>query len=70
MNADDRYIATLLGIPIIGLLYCCMVIGAMLTFPVLRAHAPWVGGIVVFIPLAIGVAIWISPSSKSKDPTP
>ncbi|NET10552.1 MAG: hypothetical protein F6K09_05705 [Merismopedia sp. SIO2A8] len=67
MASSDRTTTIILAIPIIGLVYCGLVFGALLAFPILRDHAPLVAAIAVLLPLIIGVSIWIKPSVKRKD---
>ena len=61
MTPDEKQTFIILAIPIVGLVYCAIVIGSMLAFPTLRNHAPWVGGIAVVLPLIVGVSLWIRP---------
>ena len=61
MTPDEKQTLIILAIPIVGLVYCGIVIGSMLTFPTLRDHAPLAGGIAVMIPLTVGVSLWIRP---------
>ena len=63
MNADEKQTFIILSIPIVGLVYCGIVIGSMLAFPTMRNHAPLAAGIAVMLPLIIGAALWIRPKA-------
>ena len=66
MDTSDRTILiALLVIPFAGLLYCGLVIGSMLAFPILRAHPLLSGGISALIPLTVGAIIWIGASARA-----
>ncbi|MEM8807193.1 MAG: hypothetical protein AAGF01_14315 [Cyanobacteria bacterium P01_G01_bin.38] len=66
MDSSDRsIIITLLVIPFAGLLYCGLVIGSMLSFPVLREHPLLSGGVAALIPLTTGALIWLSASARA-----
>ena len=61
MTPDEKQTFIMLAIPIIGLVYCGIIIGSMLAFPTLRNHAPVVGGLAVILPLIVGASLWIQP---------
>lgn len=61
MNANDKETLIILAIPIVGLVYCGIVIGSMIASPTLRNHAPLAAGIAVMLPLIVGVSLWIRP---------
>ena len=63
MTPDEKQTAIILAVPIIGLVYCGIVFGAMLGFPGLQDHAVLVGGSAVLLPLILGVSLWIRPKA-------
>ena len=65
MNSDDKFALLVIGIPLIGLLYCGLGIMAMVSSPVVRDHALIAGGIFVLIPFSLAASIWIRASSKA-----
>lgn len=58
---ETLMILLICGVPFAALLYCAVVIGTMITFPFVKAHALAFGGVAALIPLVTGAAIWIGP---------
>ncbi|MGF1588159.1 MAG: hypothetical protein ACFCU7_02765 [Pleurocapsa sp.] len=66
MNLDDRQFALLvLGIPLIGLLYCGLGITAMSSIPAVRQHPIACGAIFILLPFCVAAYTWISASAKA-----
>ena len=66
MNPDDRKFALLvLGIPLMGLLYCGLGISAMTSFAIVRENPLVSGAIFILLPFCIVAYIWISVSAKA-----
>ncbi|HEY9769120.1 MAG TPA: hypothetical protein V6C71_11600 [Coleofasciculaceae cyanobacterium] len=66
MNPDDRKFALLvLGIPLIGLLYCGLGITAMTSFAIVRENPLVSGAIFILLPFCIAAYTWISASAKA-----
>ena len=66
MNPDDKKFAFLvLGIPLIGLLYCGLGITAMASLPTVRQHPIISGAIFILLPFGIAAYTWISASAKA-----
>ena len=66
MNPDDKKFAFLvLGIPLVGLVYCGLGIAAMSSIAVVREYPIVSGGIFILLPFCIAVYTWISASAKA-----
>ena len=51
-------------VPFAALIYCGIVIGALLAIPFVKEHSFIFGGIFALIPLVTGATIWIGPFRK------
>lgn len=66
MNPDNKKFALLvLGIPLVGLVYCGIGIFAMSSFPTVRQHPIVSGAIFILLPLSIAAYTWTSASAKA-----
>ncbi|MEM9156661.1 MAG: hypothetical protein AAGB13_16790 [Cyanobacteria bacterium P01_F01_bin.33] len=66
MRLSERStVIALLALPFVGLLYCGLVVAAMLSFPILRAHPLLSGSATAMIPLTIAASIWLIASAKA-----
>lgn len=66
MNPDDKKFAFLvLGIPLVGLVYCGLGITAMSSISVVREYPIVSGGIFILLPFGIAAYTWISASAKA-----
>ena len=66
MNPEDKKFAFLvLGIPLVGLVYCGLGIAAMLSVPTVRNHPITCGAIFILLPFSIAAYIWTSASAKA-----
>lgn len=66
MNSDNKKFAFLvLGIPLIGLVYCGLGIGVMASSVTVREHPVISGGIFILLPFCIAAYTWISASAKA-----
>lgn len=62
VESNERLMIFLICVvPFAALLYCGLVIGALISVPFVRNHAFVFGGIFGLIPLVAGAAIWIGP---------
>jgi len=62
IESNERLMIILICVvPFAALLYCAVVIGALLAIPFVKTHAIIFGGIFALIPLVTGAAIWIGP---------
>ncbi|ACK65428.1 conserved hypothetical protein [Rippkaea orientalis PCC 8801] len=65
MDKDTKFILLVLGLPIIGLVYCGAIIATLMTFPWTRHHPLIVGFFVMFVPFTFAASIWIRASAKA-----
>lgn len=66
IDSDDKKFAFLvLGIPLIGLVYCGLGIAAMSSSVAIRQHPITSGGIFILLPFCIAAYTWISASAKA-----
>lgn len=66
MNPDNQKFALLvLGIPLVGLVYCGIGIFAMSSFPSVRQHPIVSGAIFILLPFGIAAYTWISASARA-----
>ena len=63
--SEQSTIVALLVLPFGGLLYSGVVMGAMVSFPILRNHPLCSGGVVALTPLAIAASLWWLASAKA-----
>ncbi|NJN31439.1 MAG: hypothetical protein HC824_14195 [Synechococcales cyanobacterium RM1_1_8] len=64
MDENDKAALFFFGLPVAGLIYCFVGIGAMITSPFLRDHALIAGGTFAMVPLAVGAMIWTRSSAR------
>jgi len=66
MNPDDQKFAFLvLGIPLLGLVYCGLGIAAMSSVSTVRQHPITSGAIFILLPFCIAAYVWTSASAKA-----
>lgn len=65
LNSDQQLIFLVLGLPILGLIYCGLSIAAMASFAVIREYALISGTFFILIPFTIAASIWIRASAKA-----
>lgn len=65
MNSDQRFILIVLGIPLIGLIYCGLGIAVMASSLTIREHPIVSGAIFILLPFCTAAYIWISASAKA-----
>ncbi|MEM9508220.1 MAG: hypothetical protein AAGA16_11145 [Cyanobacteria bacterium P01_E01_bin.35] len=66
IDSDDKKFAFLvLGIPLIGLVYCGLGITAMSYSVIIRQHPITSGAIFILLPFCIAAYTWISASAKA-----
>lgn len=65
MNSDRKFAVLVLGIPLIGLVYCGLGIGLMTSSMTVREHPLISGGIFILLPFCLAASIWISASAKA-----
>ncbi|MCC0177690.1 hypothetical protein I4641_11940 [Waterburya agarophytonicola K14] len=65
MNSDKKFAFLVLGIPLVGLVYCGLGITAMASSMTIRTHPIVSGAIFILIPLGIAAFTWIRASAKA-----
>lgn len=65
MNSDQKFILIVLGIPLIGLIYCGLGIAVMASSITVREHPIISGAIFILLPFCTAAYIWISASAKA-----
>jgi hypothetical protein len=65
MNRDRKFALLVLGIPLVGLLYCGLGISVMASSVTVREHPIISGAIFILLPFCIAAYTWISASAKA-----
>ncbi|HHP7230677.1 MAG TPA: hypothetical protein ACFCUY_07445 [Xenococcaceae cyanobacterium] len=65
MNFDDKFALLVIGIPLIGLIYCGIGIALMVSSSTVREHSLISGAVFILIPFLIAASIWIRASAKA-----
>ncbi len=65
MNPDQKFALLVLGIPLIGLVYCGLGLGIMSSSITVRSHPLVSGAIFILLPFGIAASTWISASAKA-----
>ena len=66
MNPNDKkFMFLVLGIPLVGLVYCGLGVAAMSSLPTVRTHPITSGAIFILLPFGIAAYTWISASAKA-----
>ena len=65
MNSDLKFAFLVLGIPLLGLIYCGLGIAVMASSMTVRTHPIVSGAIFILLPLGIAAFTWISASAKA-----
>ncbi|WP_267383771.1 hypothetical protein [Cyanobacterium sp. uoEpiScrs1] len=65
MDKDTKFALLVLGLPILGLLYCGGIIVVLRNIPFAREHPLVIGFGVMFFPFTLAATIWIRASAKA-----
>ncbi len=65
MNANDKFALLVIGLPILGLIYCGIGVAFMVSSLTVREHPVISGAIFILIPFALAASIWIRASAKA-----
>jgi hypothetical protein len=65
MNSDQKFALLVLGLPLLGLIYCGLGILAMTSSITVRDHPVIAGAIFILLPFCIAVYIWTTASAKA-----
>ncbi|MBE9221252.1 hypothetical protein IQ215_00940 [Cyanobacterium stanieri LEGE 03274] len=65
MDKDTRFALLVIGLPFLGLVYCLLIVGVMMTSSIAQDNPVTTGIIFGVIPLATAMYFWISASAKA-----
>lgn len=65
MNANDKFALLVIGLPLLGLIYCGIGVALMVSSLTVREHPVISGTIFILIPFALAASIWIRASAKA-----
>ena len=65
MNSDNKFIFLVLGLPLVGLVYCGLGIAVMASSVTVREHPVTSGAIFILLPFCIAASTWIRASAKA-----
>ncbi|AUC59832.1 hypothetical protein AA637_01140 [Cyanobacterium sp. HL-69] len=65
MDKDTRFAFLVIGLPFLGLIYCFLILGVMMTSNVAQDNPVTTGIIFGVIPLGTAMFIWIRASAKA-----
>lgn len=66
MDKDTKFGLLAIGIPLVGLLYCGLILAVIFMVPAAQAHPILTGTIFVLAPSLISGSIWLWSSFKSR----
>ncbi len=64
MDDNDKMAALIIGIPVAGLIYCGLGIGAMMSNLWLREHALVAGAVFTLLPFITFATVWTRSSAR------
>ena len=65
MDSNDKFALLVIGIPLIGLIYCGIGVILMISSSTIREHPVISGSIFILIPFSLAASIWIRASAKA-----
>mgnify|MGYP000374021827 CR=1 FL=1 len=65
MNPDKKFALFVLGIPLLGLVYCGLGLAIMSSSITVRTHPVVSGAIFILLPFLTAASTWISASAKA-----
>ncbi len=66
MDKDTRFAALVIGIPFLGVAYCALIFGIMLSFPWAREHPVIMATVFVLAPSLVSGSIWLYRSFAAR----
>ena len=66
MDKDTQFGLLVIGVPLLGTLYCAMILAVMLSSAAARAHPIITGTIFVLAPSLISGSIWLWASASAR----
>lgn len=67
MDKDTKFALLVIGVPILGLIYCGFMVGLLLLSPWAQEHPILIAAIFVLAPSIISGSIWLSSSARAKN---
>ncbi|WP_107667027.1 hypothetical protein [Cyanothece sp. BG0011] len=65
MDKDTQVALLVIGLPLVGLLYCGLIIAFLMNNPFGREHPLITGFVVMVVPFSTAATIWIKASAKA-----
>jgi hypothetical protein len=65
MDNDTKFALLVIGLPLVGLVYCGLIIAFLMNNPFGRQHPLMTGLIVMIVPFGIAATTWIKASAKA-----
>ncbi len=65
MDKDTQFAILVIGLPLLGLLYCGLIIAFLMNNPFGRQHPLITGFVVMVVPFCTAATIWIKASAKA-----
>ncbi|EAM51146.1 hypothetical protein WH8501_28675 [Crocosphaera watsonii WH 8501] len=65
MDKDTQFAVLVIGLPLLGLLYCGLIIAFLMNNPFGRGHPLITGFMVMVVPFSVAATIWIKASAKA-----
>jgi hypothetical protein len=67
MDKDTKFALLVIGVPILGLIYCGLMVGLLLLSPWAQEHPILIATVFVLAPSIISGSIWLFSSAKAKN---
>ena len=65
MDKDTQFAVLVIGLPLLGLLYCGLIIAFLMNNPFGRENPLITGFMVMVVPFSVAATIWIKASAKA-----
>ncbi|MEL4898256.1 hypothetical protein [Crocosphaera sp. Alani8] len=65
MDKDTKFAILVIGLPLLGLIYCGSIIAFLMNNPFGRQHPLITGFVVMVVPFSLAATIWIKASAKA-----
>ena len=65
MDSNDKFALLVIGIPLVGLVYCGIGVILMISSETVREHPAISGSIFILIPFSLAAFIWLRASAKA-----
>lgn len=65
MDSNDKFALLVIGIPLVGLVYCGIGVVLMISSLTVREHPIISGSIFILLPFSLAAFIWLRASAKA-----